>query len=191
MIELKTSKGKTMRHMFSLSSAPSEKIVSITTHYIGERASDYKKSLWALRPGDTVRLRGPVGPMYIRDPKQRTIFIASGIGITPFRSILVEAAANKKDLHATLIYENRHSSAIFRDEIEKISSQLAHFDVAFLTEPAKITEDVIRSPESDIGATMFYLAGSPSTIMRYKKLLRNLGVTRSQIKNDPFYGYKT
>lgn len=190
MIEVKSTKGKTMRRMFSLSSAPTEGIVSITTRYIGEAASDYKKSLWALKSGDNVKLRGPVGPMYVRNSKQHNVFIASGIGITPFRSILVEASLGRQDLDGTLIYENRNTTIIFKDEIEKISSLLKNFEVKFLTEPEKFTEETIRLSVSDLGASMFYLAGSPSTIKRYKKILSQLGVKRSQIKNDSFYGYK-
>ena len=89
MIELVSVKGKIMRRMFSLSSSPSEEIVSITTRYIDHAASDFKKSLWALKSGDKAKLRGPVGPMYVRNPKQHNVFIASDIGITPFRSVLL------------------------------------------------------------------------------------------------------
>lgn len=190
MIEVKSTKGKTMRRMFSLSSAPTEEIVSITTRYIGETASDYKKSLWALKSGDKAKLRGPVGPMYVRNLKQHNVFIASGIGITPFRSILVEAVSNKYDLHGTLIYINRNTTVIFQEEVEKISSTLKNFEINFLTEPEEVTEETIRLSVSDIGSSMFYLAGSPATIKRCKKILSQLGVKQSQIKNDPFYGYK-
>ena len=190
MIELKSAQGKIMRRMFSLSSAPSEEIVSITTRYIGDAASDFKKSLWALKSGDKANLRGPVGPMYVRNPKQHNVFIASGIGITPFRSVLVEATANKQDLHGTLIYENHNHTFIFKDEIEKESNKLNHFEVNLITEPERLTEETIRLSVSDLGSSMFYLAGSPSTNKRYKKILIELGINRSQIKNDPFRGYK-
>lgn len=190
LIELKSAKGKIIRRMFSLSSSPSEEIVSITTRYIGHAASDFKKSLWALKPGDKAKLRGPVGPMYVNNPKQHNVFIASGIGITPFRSVLVEATANKQDLHGTLIYENSNNTAIFKDEIEKLSTNLKHLEVKLITEPEKLTEETIRLSVSDLGSSMFYLAGSPPTIKRYKKFLSQLGVKRSQIKNDPFRGYK-
>ena len=190
MIEVKSAKGKIMRRMFSLSSAPSEEIVSITTRYIDHAASDFKKILWALKSGDKAKLRGPVGPMYVRNPKQHNIFIANGIGITPFRSVLVEATANKRDLHGTLIYENRNDTVIFKDEIEKLSTNLKHFEVNLITEPEKLTEETIRLSVPDLGSSMFYLAGSPSTIKSYKKILSQLGVKRSQIRNDAFRGYK-
>ena len=190
MLEVKSSTGKTLRHMFSLSSAPSEGIVSITTRYTGESASNYKKSLWNLKPGDKAKLRGPVGPMYVRNLDQQNVLIASGIGITPFRSILTEVALKKQNLHGTLFYENRNKDIIFKDEIEKIASKQKGLEVSLLTEPNQVTGDTIRLSVSDLGSSMYYLAGSPSTIKRYKKILSQLGVKSSQIKNDPFYGYK-
>lgn len=190
MIEVKSTKGKTKRRMFSLSSAPSEEIVSITTRYVGDAPSEFKKNLWALNPGDEAKLRGPIGPMYVRNPKQHNVFIANGIGITPFRSILVDANSARQDLHGTLIYENRNAHVIFKDELEKLSSTLKHFEITFLTEPGKLLEETIRTSVSNQGSSMFYLAGSPSIIKKYKKILGQLGIKRSQIKNDPFYGYK-
>lgn len=189
MIELKPTKNKTMRRMFSLSSAPSEGVISITTRYTEKTASSYKKSLWTLKAGDKARLRGPVGSMYVRNPSQHNVFIASGIGITPFRSILTEASSGKQHLHATLLYENRNSAVIFQDEIKRLSSSLENFEVKFFTRQEKLTEETIRLSVLNIDSSMFYLAGSPSTIKRYKKILSQLGVKSSQIKNDPFYGY--
>lgn len=93
MLELKLPNGRTGRRMFSLSSAPSEGQITVTTHWRGELASDYKKSLWSLRAGDKARLRGRVGPMYLRDDQSEYVFLAGGIGITPFYAILKEAAA--------------------------------------------------------------------------------------------------
>lgn len=190
MLEVKSSKGRTLRHMFSLSSAPSEGVISITTRYSGQSASEYKKALWALKPGDKAKLRGPVGPMYVRDPKQYNVFIASGIGITPFRSILVEASSLKQDLHGVLLYENHTQAVIFKDEIKAVSTALENFEVKLLAKSEELTEETLRLVLTDISSSMFYLAGSPSTIRRYKRLLKQLGVTRSHIKNDPFYGYK-
>ena len=192
MIELRPAKGSVKRRMFSLSSAPRERTVSITTRWLGDGvASKFKNSLWALQPGDKAKLRGPVGPMYVRNPLQHNIFIASGIGITPFRAMLAEAVMAGQDLHGTLIYVNHdEAKIIFKNELEKLSSKLKHFEVKLITEPQQITEDIIRLSTPNLATAMFYLAGSPSTIKGYKKLLKELGIKPSQIKNDPFYGYK-
>lgn len=178
--------------MFSLSSAPSEHTVSITTHWLGEeKASNFKKALWNLQPGDKARLRGPIGPMYLRETEKEQVFIAGGIGITPFRAMTVQAVSDEPNMKGTLLYANRdQASVLFRGELEQLSLRLQKFQVVFVTKPDQITASEIRSACDNLHDTMFYIAGPPSMIKAYKEIMKELGVKKSQIKNDPFYGYK-
>lgn len=189
LVEIRTDTGKTARRMFSLSSAPSEDVVSITTHWVGEdRASNFKQALWHMQPGDTARLRGPVGPMFVRDNNDHNVFIAGGIGITPFRSMLLEAAESKQDLHGTLLYANRENAPIiFKDELAHIVKRLPHFGIQFLSSP-ELVDALVK--HAHIDGAMFYLAGPRPMVQAYKKQLRSLGVQPNRIKNDPFIGYK-
>lgn len=191
MLEIKLPNGKTARRMFSLSSAPTESRVTVTTHWQGEKSSDYKRALWNLQPSDTAKMRGPVGPMYIRDPAAKYVLIAGGIGITPFRSILVEAVSQHPSLHATLLYATRDEDTIaFRDELDSLSKELANVSINYITSPQTIDEQVIVQASKDLSDTMYYLSGPPSMVKNYKRRLRKMGVFRNQIKSDPFMGYK-
>lgn len=193
MLEIKLPSGKTARRMFSLSSAPQENQVTITTYWHGDKASDYKKALWNLQPGDSTRIRGPVGPMYARDISANNILIAGGIGITPFRSMLIDADLSGEDIHATLLYANKSpDEVIFKDEFENLSKRLNNLEVKYIYSPTKISKDIINDSigASKLENTNFYLSGPPEMIKTYKKLLKDIGISRKNIYSDPFMGYK-
>lgn len=191
LLELKLPSGKTARRMFSLSSAPSEQKITVTTHWRGNQASDYKKALWALESGDTAKMRGPVGSMYIRDNSAQNVLIAGGIGITPFRSILQEAAICGHDLRGALLYANRDASSVaFKAELDELATQLPHVTIDYITSPQAITEHTISQASGGGGDAMYYLSGPPKMIRDSKKLLKSMGVPTRNIKSDPFMGYK-
>jgi len=193
MLEIKLPDGKTSRRMFSLSSAPQEKRITVTTYWHGDTASNYKKALWNLQPGDKAKIRGPVGPMHIREVAANNILIAGGIGITPFRSILKEVELSGQDLHATLLYANRNpGEVIFKTELDDLSKKLKNLKVQYVYSPAKISEEIIKNciGNDKIENVNFYLSGPPTMIKAYKILLKDIRVPRSNIYSDPFMGYK-
>lgn len=193
LLEIKLPSGRTSRRMFSLSSAPMENQVTITTHWRGELASNYKKALWSLETGDKTKIRGPIGPMYIRDKSSNNILIAGGIGITPFMSILKEAKLSKEDIHVTLLYANKKSKdVIFEAELDELSEKLTHLDIKYVYSPKKISEALINDSIGDgqLENANFYLSGPPKMVKAYKRLLKNMGVSRGRIYSDPFMGYK-
>ncbi|MEK7152804.1 MAG: FAD-dependent oxidoreductase, partial [Patescibacteria group bacterium] len=76
-------------HNFTLSSSPTEPLLGITTKFATDRSSTFKQTLRALQPGAVVHLADPMGDVVL--PKDKTtplLFVAGGIGITPFRSML-------------------------------------------------------------------------------------------------------
>jgi ferredoxin-NADP reductase len=73
---------------FTIASAPYEKHVMITTRFTAKKGSTFKKTLKALKAGDTIEVSDLDGDFVVDDPKKNYVFIAGGIGITPFRSIL-------------------------------------------------------------------------------------------------------
>jgi len=192
LLEIKLPDGKTSRKMFSLSSAPQEKRVTITTYWHGDTASNYKKALWNLQPGDTAKIRGPIGQMHLRDLMKNNILIAGGIGITPFRSMLKEAELLGQDIHATLLYANSNpEEVIFKSELDDLSKKLKNLKVQYIYSPAKISQDIIKNciDEDKIENVNFYLSGSPKMIQAFKQLLKDIGVSRGKIYSDPFYEF--
>jgi ferredoxin-NADP reductase len=101
---------------FTNASAPCEKHVMLTTRFDSKRSSTFKKSLKALKCGDTIEISDLDGDFIVSDGRKAYVFIAGGIGITPFRAILQQAAHEGRLLRVTLLYVNRKSVAAYKKE---------------------------------------------------------------------------
>jgi len=73
---------------FTISSAPRENVIQITTRL---RDTAFKRVLQQVPPGTEVKIEGPFGDLRLHHADRPAVLLAGGIGITPFRSILVEA----------------------------------------------------------------------------------------------------
>lgn len=75
-----------VERFFSIASAPHEKHVMLTTRF-APKSSSFKKALKNLRPGDAIEAHDLEGDFVVDDSETTFVFIAGGIGITPFRAI--------------------------------------------------------------------------------------------------------
>src|SRR6185436_8044836 len=109
--------GKDFGHAFSIVSAPYQDELAIATRM---RDSAYKKALRALPTDSPVRLDGPFGSLTLHNKRSRAaVFIAGGIGITPFVSIIRQATRDRLPQKIALIYSNRRpEDAAFLSELE-------------------------------------------------------------------------
>ena len=94
-----------VRRWFTLSSSPTDEMVSITTKHASHQSSTFKQELWSLKPGEPLKLADPMGDFVL--PKDKTIpvvFVAGGMGITPMHSMVkyLQDKGEKRDIH--LIY---------------------------------------------------------------------------------------
>ena len=92
-----------LKHHFTISSSPTEDFLQFTTKFREE--SDYKKALWQKKVGDELEINGPFGGFTL-DKKDTTprLFIAGGIGITPFRSMIKYVSDKQLTLPIKLLY---------------------------------------------------------------------------------------
>jgi ferredoxin-NADP reductase len=107
---------------FTISTAPFEKDIRITTRFDGEQVSSFKQALHNLKPGDGVEADGPEGDFVINDTNSPHVFIAGGIGITPFRSMLAQLAHDNQPINVTLLYANRDNNFVFGEELKAIQA---------------------------------------------------------------------
>jgi ferredoxin-NADP reductase len=144
-----------------------------------------------------------------RDPRQKLAFIAGGIGITPFRSMvkyLVDTADNNKDerRNVVLLYSNRTTAEIayqnvFDEAAQKIGMKTIYTTTAEGTPEkeslygtyhhGRITADLIRQEIPDYRERMFYVSGTHAMTTAFEKTLTEMGVARSHIKIDFFPGF--
>ncbi|MBC7958567.1 MAG: FAD-dependent oxidoreductase [Vallitaleaceae bacterium] len=176
---------KAMR-LFSIMSCPSEKKLIITTK-IGENPSDYKKALLELSPGMKMTLRGPMGPFTLQQDRNYC-FIAGGIGITPFRSIMKEIELSKQKLSKSikLFYINSSGSFLFGEELKAMDND--KIATEFFTDK-QVLANSIKQIASQGDNTVYFIAGTKQMTTSIKQMLIELGVNKKNIKSDIFIGY--
>ena len=130
------------------------------------------------------------------------VFIAGGIGITPFMSILRQAANDKLSQQLILLYSNRRpEDAAFLVELQQIQQQNKSFHlVATMTEMSKssrpwdgetglINDDLVKRSGGDLSAPIYYLAGPPAMVEAVRQTLNNASINDDDIRSEEFYGY--
>ncbi|KKU29279.1 MAG: putative oxidoreductase FAD/NAD(P)-binding component [Microgenomates group bacterium GW2011_GWC1_46_20] len=109
-----------LKHHFTISSSPTEDFLQFTTKFREE--SDYKKALWQRKIGDELEINGPFGN-FVLDEKDTTprLFIAGGIGITPFRSMIKYVSDKQLTLPIKLLYSVKSKAeAAFAAELSDL-----------------------------------------------------------------------
>ena len=174
---------KENQHWFTISSAPSEATINIST-----RISDsvFKQALNALKPGDEITAHSLGGDFIWEEADSApVILVAAGIGVTPFRSILLERKALGKPLNATLLYFNRIGGVPFEKELQKLSQDHSEFSLKIMVgEP--VTSDKILELAPEANVETVYLSGPAPMVKSIGAELKERGVT---IKEDRFPGY--
>ncbi len=167
------------------------------------RDSAFKRALKALPIGSTAKLEGPFGSLTLHNNRARpAVFIAGGIGITPFMSILRQAARDDLPQQLILLYSNRRpEDAAFLAELQQLEQQNESFRlIATMTEMDKsrriwegetglIDEDLVKRVGSELAVPIYYLAGPPSMVEAVRRTLNRAGIDDDDIRSEEFYGY--
>lgn len=178
-----------VNRFFTIASAPHEGRVLLTTRFAPEQGSSFKKTLQSLREDAEIEASGPSGSFTLDDPNREYVFIAGGIGITPFRSILTHYHHQNIPLKVTLLYSNRNQDIVFKEELEQISQQNPNLKIHYIVEPQRIDEEVIKTYVPDLQKPIFYVSGPEPMVEGVSQLLRKLGVQDDHLKLDYFPGY--
>lgn len=170
---------------FSIVSSPNQKrILSVVFRNSG---SGYKKSLLELSIGSEVYIEGPYGYLTL-PPKSNhpIVFIAGGIGIAPFISMIRFAKENNRKSSITLLYSNRNKeSAAYLKELEQIAKGSSFLNLKTLYKP--FTFDFVKNSISYPLNSLWYAAGSPVMVYEVKyNILANLMVNSDHIFTEEF-----
>lgn len=189
------------RRTFSIASPPQDTgRLLVATRLTG---SALKRSLAETPLGTNISIFGPSGCFMLHeDAGVPAVFVAGGIGITPFRSILYDAAARRLSHSMTLVYSNRTpEGAAFYSELVQITGELPN--VRFLPtmtgaeasrppwsgERRMVSAEFLREVIGDMTAPIFYLAGPPGLVAAVNKTMVEAGVDPSHLKTEEFEGY--
>ncbi len=189
-----------VRHAFSIVSAPFENQLVVATRM---RDSVFKRALRSLPLGSQLKIDGPFGTFGLDSDRSRAaIFIAGGIGITPFVSMLRQAAKDELPHRLILIYSNRRpEDAAFLAELQQIEDRNPNFRlVATMTDMQAssrpwpsytgfITADLVASVVGDLPKPVLYIVGPPGMVESMRETLKRGGIDGNDIRNEEFYGY--
>ncbi len=154
-----------------------------------DSGSGFKETLKSINSDEIVYINGPYGYMTIPDKTDRTlVFLAGGIGITPYLSMIRYATEKRLDVPIILIYANRSDkTAAYLEELKEHSRINNFFTLKSIF--GKITSDDILKSVKDIKKSSFYIAGPPGMVDYMKNLLFQMNVDCDNIHYEEFAGY--
>ncbi|HYG84066.1 MAG TPA: FAD-dependent oxidoreductase [Verrucomicrobiae bacterium] len=178
--------GKGTKRWFTISSAPYEGIIQITTRLTD---SSFKRALAALPIGGKLPLLDqPHGNFVWQDTTSPLIFVAGGIGITAFRTILRQRAHEGSSLAVHLLYGNRTHDIVFKEEFDNYAANDPHFTVDYVVgEPLNVAKLAKLAP--NLNKSLVYVSGPTMMVTALGKELEGAGLPSSQLKQDFYPSY--
>ena len=188
LLSITHKKIKNSTKPFTLASAPTEKVVKITTR-ISDDPSDFKKALLELKQGMKINMSGPVGSFYLKD-NSSTLLIAGGIGITPFRSIVkqLEMEGNSIESPIHLLYMDSNQSYIYQEELDEIANNTS-ISVTYLDSRDGLHLEIDKFSGLYKNDGKYFIAGPKSMVESISSYLQSNDISKKNIKKDVFYGY--
>lgn len=186
--------------LFSITSAPHEKDIMITTRM---RDTAFKRVLKTLSPGTEVTIQAPMGVLTLpAESSGQVVFIAGGIGITPFRSMILDAAYHKSPLQITLFYSDKTpADTAFLSELQEVQKTYPQFKlIPIMTrmagkpqewqgETGHIDGAMIQKYIQNISEPVYYIAGPPDLTETIRQTLLAANVPSGNIQFEKFVGY--
>ena len=185
----------------SIASAPYEKNLMVAMRL---RDTAFKRTLNSLPVGAEVLLQGPYGWMTL--PKNGTrpaVLLAGGIGVTPFRSLVWNAAETLSPRRIFLFYSVRvPQEAAFLEELQEMERYNERYKlICTVTQPEKvrmpwrgetgrISIHMLSKWIPDLSIPIYYIAGPPGMVTGVRRMLIGAGIAEEDIRAEEFAGYE-
>jgi ferredoxin-NADP reductase len=200
-VPLRRADDRGNRRFITLSSAPEEQSIRMGVKFY-PRPSTYKRGLMKLRVGDQVAAGHLAGDFVMpKDTNEKLAFVAGGIGITPFASMLRHMLSTGERRNAVLIFANwREEDIAYSELLEQAVERLGIRVVHVLSAVDSISKDwdgrvgfvderLIREEIADFAERTFYISGPQVMVKNAKQAVEDLGVKHSRIHTDYFPGF--
>jgi ferredoxin-NADP reductase len=185
------------RRYFTIASAPTEETVRLGVKFY-QQSSAFKRALVNMRPGNTIHASQLAGDFTLpTNPETKLAFLAGGIGITPFRSMLQYLLDCKQRRQLVILYGTQGLEDIaYRDVLGAARQELGIKTIHAIARGADrgqyagyIDERLIRLAIPDYLERTFYISGPQAMVKTLRKKLMAMGVRRAKIKVDYFPGF--
>lgn len=189
-----------IRRYFTIASSPTEDNIKMGIKFY-HNASSFKKSMLLLKPGDKIVASQLAGDFVLPANKsKKLVFIAGGIGVTPFRSMIKYLVDKKERRDIILFYSNKTPADIaYKDIFDRAERELGikiiytvtdtPYPTGWQGERGFIDEPMIERLVPDYKDRIFYLSGPNVMVAAFEELLQKIGVRKNQIKKDFFPGF--
>ena len=183
------------KRWFTISSSPSDEKISITTKFAAEDGSSFKEALRSLQPGDSITISDPMGdfvlPKLVQTP---LVFVAGGIGITPFLSIFQWLKTSNEARPIKFLQAVSNEDEIgFQDIIEAskqhVTTIVSQPSAAWGGQRGHLTAEMILGLEQPTDDTLVYISGPESLVDTLTHGLIKAGLNKHQIVGDYFPNY--
>jgi ferredoxin-NADP reductase len=185
---------------FSIASAPQAPDLFFATRI---RTSAFKRVLSSVPIETSVEAEGPMGSFTLhRNVTKPAVFLAGGIGITPFRSIIHDAAARNLPQQLWLFYSNnRPEDAAFLDDLKIVAGTTPSFHfVPTMTDMAEskqpwdgetgfIDREMLTRHLPQLAGAVYYVAGPPAMVTAMRDMLMGAGIDEDDVRSEEFAGY--
>lgn len=185
---------------FSLASTPDEDLLMFATRM---RDTAFKRVLKTMEPGTELKLDAPYGSFTLHNNARiPAVFLTGGIGVTPFRSIILQAAHDKLPHKIFLFDSNKKpEDAVFLDELVAAQQENPNYTfIGTMTQMEKsnhtwhgetgyITQDILQKSISDLTLPIYYVAGPRTMVHAMREILNKAGVNDDNIRTEEFSGY--
>jgi ferredoxin-NADP reductase/Na+-transporting NADH:ubiquinone oxidoreductase subunit NqrB len=191
--------GRGNRRTFTIASSPTETDIQLAAKFY-EPSSSYKRALSTLKPGDTLFAGQLAGDFTLpADRTQKLLFIAGGIGITPFRSMIKYLVDTNQERAVALLYVVASASDIAYEDLLAEAGRHG-IDVRYCVTndqlptnkqgiSGPLTTEVLGELTPDYRERIIYISGPHAMVEYYRAALRAAGVSAKRIKSDHFSGY--
>lgn len=190
-----------IRRYFTIASSPLEDVIRLGVKR-AENGSTFKNNLFQMSEGKGLLATSVMGDFLIPEDKNRTlVFIAGGIGITPFVSMLRTLLIKKEKRDIVLFYANKQEGEIaYKEVLEEarrelgvrvvyVLSDLTEISGGWTGEKGFITQEIIETHVTAVVSSSYYISGPPNMVSAYSTLLQNMHVCKKDITTDFFPGF--
>ncbi len=185
---------------FSLASSPFEGDLMIATRM---RDTAFKRVMKTIELGRELSMDAPYGSLTLHsDASIPAVFLSGGIGVTPIRSIVLQATHDKLPHKIVLFDSNRRpEDSAFLDELAEAQERNPNFTlVGTMTEMEKssktwsgetgfVTKAMLMKSVNDLSLPIFYISGPRTMVAAMRKILDDSGVKDDKIRTEEFSGY--
>lgn len=184
-----------IKRWFTISSSPTQDSISITTRALAQDGSTFKKALQNLSPGDSVTASAAMGDFVLPKLLQTEIvFVAMGIGITPFLSMLrwlsdTKESRSIKLIHAVKTEDDLAFQEVFDNTDVHVTAVVSQPSPAWGGVRGHVTAEMILGLENPSDATLVYISGPEQVVESLTAELVKSGLRKDQVVGDYFPGY--